>query len=175
MHWRAIFLLLLCILKRNVVFLKSCSVSESYDWLHTLSWLIIHIYCGLVFVNAIYSWFLPSMTINKLNKKKTTSSIFHVIPDAYNLKLFLHSDIVWHCRLQAQLVYCGFRSSAIWRAFIGWGSTDVSKVRWTTSRSRSPRKIIILGLLWPLKMITLGSFEVSGNYFSRTHWAGALK
>jgi hypothetical protein len=168
-HWRATFLLLLCILKRNVVFLKSCSVSESYDWLHTFCWFIISIYCGLVFVNAIYSWFLPSMRINTLNKKKTTSSIFYVISDAYNLKFFLHSDIVCHCRLQAQLVYCGFRSSASWRAFVGWGSPDVSKVRWTTSGSRSPRKSAILGLLWTLKMVTLGSFEVSGNYFPRTH------
>jgi len=32
--------------------------------------------------------------LNKLNKKKRTSSIFHVIPDACNLKIVLHSDIV---------------------------------------------------------------------------------
>ena len=69
------------------------------------------IYCGLAFVNTIYSWFMPSMRINKLNKKTMTLSIFHVIPDAYNLKFFLHSDIVFHCSLQAQFVYCGFSFS----------------------------------------------------------------
>jgi hypothetical protein len=167
-HWRVIVLLLLCILKRNAVFLKNCSVSESYDWLHTLSWFFILTNCGLAFVNAIYSWFLPSMRISMLNKKKTTSSTFHVIPDAYNLKFFLHSDIFYHCRLQAQLVYCGFRSSAIWRVLFAEGVWTFLKNVEIHPGQEVQEKIIILGPLWPLKMMTLGSFEVSGNHFPRT-------